>query len=114
MSILQERKINKYVSVRLIEDKFDTFVAMIHVPTEKVMREWAAIVGMEEGAFGAGVRYAKLVYQMKGIHWATDDFDFLYPCENFVNKYMDLVGFGKKSPEEVSALLMEKIMRESA
>lgn len=113
MAILQEEKINQYVSVRLIEEKFDTFVAMVHVPTEKIMREWAAVVGLEEGAFGAGIRYAERAVEVKGVHWATDDFDFLYPCENFVNKYMDLVGFGEKTSVEVSALLMEKIMREA-
>ena len=84
---------------------------MYHLPTDVVLKKWAAVVGLEEGAWSAVCEYAERVVEMQAIDWDTDDADFLFPVNNFEKRYMDPVGFGEKTAEDVSAEIMEKLMR---
>lgn len=104
-------KVNKYLEI--IGEEGTGNATMIHSPTKTVMRQFACVVGLEEGAWWAMEEYANLVKGIDLINWETDDRDFLYPCANFVIRFMDPVGFGSMSVEEASAKLMERTMREN-
>lgn len=108
-----EQKITEFISVQMIDHNLTPCPAMVHIPTHTPLKIWAAVEGLEEGAWYAMVGYAERAVQLDCVHWETKDRDFLFPCTNFVDRYMDPVGSGEKSVETVSAELMEKIMREN-
>ncbi len=104
------QNINKYVDIR--EDPISKNALMVHIPTDIIIKKYAAVVGLEEGAWTAMVEYAERAIELNAVDWSTDDSDFLFPAGgDFVSKYLDPVGFGEKTAEDVSAELMEKIMR---
>lgn len=99
-------------TVIIQEDQSTGAAVMVHVPTKVVIKKWAAVVNMEEAAWQCMVDYAKKVVKFTGVDWDTDDPAFLFPAGgDFVQGYLDPIGFGDKDAETVSAELMEKIMR---
>ena len=110
---MKEQKITEFISVQMITHNRTPCPAMVHIPTQIPLKIWAAVEGLEEGAWWAMVGYAERAVQLDCVHWETKDSDFLFPCANFVDRYMDFVGTGEKTIEEVSAELMIKVMREN-
>ena len=106
--------INEYVEVRMMELKSTKVPSMIHKPTGTIIKTWAMIEGLEQGAWWSMVDYAELAVQLEAVRWHSDDVDFLFPCDNFIERYLDPVGTGMQTVEEVSAKVMERIIRESA
>lgn len=105
--------ISEFVDVSLIELKNTPCPCMVHLPTNKILKIWSVVEGMEEGFWEAAVGYAKKAVQLTMVNWPTDDLDFLFPCGSFIERYMDPVGSGEKTVDEVSAELMAKIMVKS-
>ena len=99
--------------LELNQDLITGNVSLVHKSTQTSLKTWAAVVGLEEGAWIAMEAYAERVKGFQAVNWSADERDFLFPCENFVSRYLDPVGMGEKTMAEASAHLMEKIMREA-
>jgi len=106
---MRVQKITKQVEIR--EELETRNAIMVHLPTNFIIKKYAAVVGLEEGAWDSMVEYAERAVTLNAVDWETDDLDFLFPAGgDFVSKYLDPVGFGDKKADEVSAEIMEKMM----
>jgi len=101
--------IGEFVEIR--ENQETHAACMYHKPTNTLLKRYSAVAGLEEGAWAAMVSYAEKAVKLQAVDWETDDIDFLFPSNNFTERFLDSVGFGEKSIEEVSSALMEKMMR---
>lgn len=105
-------EITPFVSVMMLEARKILQPAMVHVPTGTVLKLWSAVEGLEMGAWYALMDYAERAVEIKAVNWETDDVDFLFPCQNFIERFLDPVGFNHITAEDATAQIMEKMMRE--
>jgi hypothetical protein len=97
--------------LELREDQHTGSVCVVHIPTGVEIRRWTVVTGMEEAIWELMTDCCTHAEKLTAVNWHTDDIDFLFPSQNFVTRYLDPVGLEDKTVEEVSAELMEKVLK---
>lgn len=82
---------------------------LYHIPSGTLMKRWVDPFNSPL-AFDNLKEYADNVSKMN-LDWEDPDFKNLLPFENFESEYLDPVGFGHETPENVTAKVMERLMK---